>query len=166
MASFYIILQSMEKSESMSMLENFAVCIENFKVKDVFRICHASIFFMEFALTHDFWIITHVQCVNLMSSESWDVGESLRMCRRCPLQNQALEVFWLQAWVLLYKAKTEFGSNSPLSSTNLCHSVMPVVKKMQVKTNSLLETGRNNLQCGDPVSSTLPTDSSTHRALN
>lgn len=49
-------------------------------------------------------------------------------------------------WVLLHKAKTEVGSNSPLSSTNLCHSVMPVVKKMQVKTNSLLETGRNNLQ--------------------
>lgn len=85
----------MERRESMLMLRIVQCVLKTLKSKMLSESCHASIFFIEYALTHGFWITERVQCVNLMSSKPWDIGGTLKMHRTYPSQKLPQEVFLL-----------------------------------------------------------------------
>lgn len=134
--------------------ENCAVCIENFKVKDVIRILPCKHIFHRICI--DPWLLDHRTCpmCKLDVIKALGYWGELEDVQEIPAPESAPgSVMAADLSITVQDDDRSDENNSPLSSTNepvaQCDTSF---KEDSGENTALLETGRSDLQHGGPVS--------------
>ncbi|XP_036118253.1 E3 ubiquitin-protein ligase RNF149 [Molossus molossus] len=134
--------------------ENCAVCIENFKVKDIIRILPCKHIFHRMCI--DPWLLDHRTCpmCKLDVIKALGYWGELEDVQEMPAPESASEsVSAANLSVTVQDDDRSDRSSSPSSSTSELMPQGDVHFKEDVGENTaLLEMGRRDLQCGGPVS--------------
>ncbi|XP_015976260.2 E3 ubiquitin-protein ligase RNF149 [Rousettus aegyptiacus] len=134
--------------------ENCAVCIENFKVKDVIRILPCKHIFHRICI--DPWLLDHRTCpmCKLDVIKALGYWGELEDVQEMPAPELAPgSVVTADLSITVQEDDRSDRSNSPLSSTNEPGAQCDTSFKEESGENTaLLETGRSDLQYGGPVS--------------